>query len=94
MLLASVEGVRLDQVEDGKVGGPMDGEEPLDEDEEDDVEKAEVLEKERAARHESIIGIASRLHELADMLAYNAPYADQRMVDLATRKTALAVDFQ
>jgi hypothetical protein len=48
-----------------------DGEEPLD----------EVLGKERAVRRKSITGIASHLHRLAEMLAYNVPYADQLVVD-------------
>jgi hypothetical protein len=94
MSLASAEGVKMDQVEDGEVGGLMGGEELSDdEDVEDDGEKAELLEKERAMRRESIIGMASRLYELADLLMYNAPFTDQRVVDLATRKIASAIDF-
>ena len=73
----------------------MDSEnEELGEADEEVGENAELLEKERALRRESMSGIASRLHELADIIEYNAPFADQRVVDLAIRKTASVMDFQ
>jgi len=93
MSLGSAEGVKMDQVEDGEVGGLMDGEEPLDEEDvEENAEKAEQAEKERAMRSESIIGMASHLQVLVNSLIYNAPFADQRVVDLCTRKLASAID--
>jgi hypothetical protein len=95
MPLANAYGINMDSAEAGEVGGYMDGEaEELGEEDEEAGENAELLEKERSLRRESMSGIASRLHELADMLEYNAPFADQRVVDLAIRKTAAAVDLQ
>jgi hypothetical protein len=57
-------------------------------------ENVELLEKEKALRHESMSEITSSLQELADMLEYNAPFTGQRVLDLAIQKTAIAVDLQ
>lgn len=98
MPLASAEGVVFDQVEGGEVGGPMDGEqeEHSEEDEEEQHLRdiVENMEEEHAVRCNTINEIASRLHELADMLQYNAPFADHHVVELVTRKTATALDLQ
>lgn len=101
MPLASAVGVIMDKVEGGEVGGVMDdeneGAEISGEEEEAVVEQmdAELAEEEsREMRLKEMKNYAKQLHELADMIAYNAPYADQRMLDFITRKATSAIELE
>jgi hypothetical protein len=65
--------------------------------EEADIEQidTEFAEEEDWGRQlKEIKTYAKQLHELADMTAYNAPYADQRMLDFITHKAASAIELE
>jgi hypothetical protein len=102
MPLASADGILMDQIEEGEVGGLMDndneGEETGGEEEADveriDTELAEEEDRDRQQQQKEMKTYAKQLHELADMIAYNAPYADQRMLDFITRKATSAIELQ
>jgi hypothetical protein len=93
--LSSAIGVEMDQVQAGEVGGEddqQDGdaeEDLIDEETEDEGHAAE-----RAERVIAMNSVAQKLHELADQIRYNAPYADQRVYDVVIRKVTPAIQLR
>jgi hypothetical protein len=81
--LASTVCIDLTRVQEGEVGGAMDGETDDRTEEDDDADDSftDTQEEEIRRKVEDMRSWASTLHQMAEQLNHNSAYADQRVYD-------------